>query len=152
MLAGCVAFLLLFAASGAGQEAFGTWKMNATRSTSAGAPQPRALVARFEAHPKGEVLTLDSRPRNGPATTFSSVLYLDGQEREYQGHSCSGTQSSRRLDRRTIEIVYERQDSWTRFIRRRPAQANELILDITEKLSNGRRLERHLILEKHRAN
>lgn len=68
--------------------------------------------------------------------------------REYKGDTCSGTQSSRRIDPRTIEIVYKCPDSWTRFIRRLSAQPNDLAIDIAEKRSDDRRVERCLILEK----
>ena len=37
--------------------------------------------------------------------TTSMILYLDGKER--QGDTCFGTQSSRPVDGRTVEIVYK---------------------------------------------
>jgi hypothetical protein len=140
--------MLLGAAGAPGQEAGGTWKMNPSRSKFGSEPYPRVFIVRFDAHPKGEVFTLDITPRSGPATTTSTILFLDGKERELP--SCSGTQSSRRLDQRTIEIVYACRDSWTRIIRRSPARADALILDITERRAGGRQFERHLILEKQK--
>jgi hypothetical protein len=131
-----------------GQDAFGTWKMNPYRSSSSGAPQFKVFVARFERHPRGEAFTLDSTAPGGHATTASTILYLDGKEREYQGDSCSGAQSSRRVDDRTIEIVYQCPGAWTRLVRRSSGQPNELVINITERRSDGSRIERHLILEK----
>ena len=76
------------------------------------------------------------------------ILYLDGKEREFQGDTCFGTQSSRRVDGRTVEIVYRCRDGWTRWMRRLPPETLELIFDVTEYLSDGRRFERRLVLEK----
>ena len=39
------------------------------------------------------------------ATSCSMILYLDGKQREFRGDSCTGSQSSRRLDSRTIDIL-----------------------------------------------
>ena len=57
-----------------------------------------------ERHPNGEVFTLDQMERR-TATTSSTILYLDGKERVFQGFGCLGTQSSRRLDSETVEIL-----------------------------------------------
>ena len=76
------------------------------------------------------------------------ILCLDGKERELQGDTCFGTQSSRRVDGRTVEIVYRCRDGWTRWMRRLPPETLELIFDVTEYLSDGRRFERRLVLEK----
>ena len=129
-------------------DALGTWKVNPVRSMFVGDPHPRAVSVRIERHAKGEVFTLDQIREKGEKVTTSMILYLDGKEREFQGDTCFGTQSSRRMDRRTVEIVYRCRDRWTRWIRRLPSEASELILDITEHLSDGRRFERRLVLEK----
>jgi hypothetical protein len=141
-------FMLLAAGAASGQEATGTWTMSPSRSRFGGEPAPRVYTVRFDSHAKGEVFTLTVVPRTGPATTWSIILFLDGKEREVG--SCPGTQSSRRLDQRTIEIVYACPDSRTRFVRRVPPRSNVLILDITEKRSDGRQFDRHLILERQK--
>ncbi len=79
--------------------------------------------------------------------TSSTILYLDGKPRDFQDLGCSGTQSSRRVDNRTVEILRTCAE-WTRFVRRLAARAKELILDITGQHQDGRRFERHLVLEK----
>ena len=129
--------------------AYGTWKLNAARSTFAGDTQPRSLTIRIEPHTKGEVFTLDRIEADGRATSSSTVLYLDGTEREFRDAQCSGTQSSRRIDGQTVEILHKcASGSWTRLVRRSPASAKELIIEIMEQRNDGRRYERRLVLDK----
>ena len=143
-----ILLMLLLGAPGWAEDAFGIWKMNQARSTFAGDPDLRAVAVRIERHSKGEVFTLDQIRGNSQAVTTSMILYLDGKERDFQGDSCFGTQSSRRVDQRTIEIVYRCHDGWTRCIRRLPPGPKELVLEITEHRSDGRRFDRRLVLEK----
>src|SRR6266581_3154238 len=83
----------------------GTWKMNAARSTFAGGAPFKSLTVRIERHPKGEVLTLDRIETDGRTTSSSTILYQDGEPRRFEDSGCSGIQSSRRADERTVEIV-----------------------------------------------
>ena len=104
---------------------------------------------RIEPHAKGEVFTLDRTEANGKATSSSILLYLDGTARAFEDAGCSGTQSSRRVDSRTIEIFRDCTGGRRiRFIRRSGPQPNELVLEITEQHADGRRFERRLALEK----
>jgi len=137
----------MFTATG-NVNAFGLWKMNPASSTG-----PRFfrenLTVRFEPHTKGEVFTLDRIDPDGRSTTSSTILYLDGNPREFQGFGCSGTQSSRRVDSQTVEIVRIcASGEWTRFVRRLSARPKELVLEITEQQPGGRRAERRVVLEK----
>ena len=126
----------------------GTWKLNAARSTFAGDTQPKSLTVRIEPHAKGEVFTLDRTEANGRTTSSSILLYFDGTARAFQDAGCSGTQSSRRVDSRTVEIFRDcASGQWTRSILRSGSQPNELVLEITEKFTDGRRFERRLVLE-----
>ena len=129
---------------------FGIWKMNPARSTPTVDLRLKSLTVRVEAHAKGEVFTLEQIDGDGRNTTASTILYLDGKPRDFADHGCSGTQSSRRMDTQTIEILRTcASGGWTRFVRRlSSAQPNELILDITEQHGDGRRSERRLVLEK----
>jgi hypothetical protein len=72
--------------------------------------------------------------QDGRATTFSTILYFDGKPRSFHDFSCSGTQRSRRLDARAVEIVREcgggRQ---VRFLRRN-VEPGLLIFEITEQI------------------
>jgi len=141
--------ILAAATCWAADAALGTWKLNAARSTFAGDTQPKSLTVRIEPHAKGEVFTLDRTEANGRATSSSILLYLDGTARAFQDAGCSGTQSSRRVDSRTVEIFRDCAGGQrTRFIRRPGRQRNELVLEITEQYADGRRFERRLALEK----
>jgi hypothetical protein len=144
-----VPLILLAAAAWAADPAFGTWKLNAARSTFAGDTQPKVLTVRIEPHARGEVFTLDRTEASGQITSSSLLLYLDGAIRSFRDGACTGTQSSRRLDSRTVELFRNCADGqWTRWIRRPGAQPNELVLEITEHYADGRRFERRLALEK----
>ena len=123
--------------------------MNPARSTLTGDAETKDLTMRFEPHAKGEVFTLDRTGRDGRITTSSTLLYLDGNRRSFEGRDCSGTQSSRRVDDQTVEILRTcARGNWTRIVRRPGAQPKELIIEITEQHSEGRRSERRLLLEK----
>jgi hypothetical protein len=95
--------------------------------------------------------TVDRIEADARTTTYSSVLYLDGKERDYQEPRCSGTQSSRRVDSQTVEIPRKcASGEWTRVVRRSAVQPKELNLDITERHPDGRRFERRLVLTNSR--
>jgi hypothetical protein len=133
----------------AADPAFGTWKLNPARSTFAGDTQPKSLTLRIESHAKGEVFTLDRTETNGQSTSSSVLLYFDGRARAFNEAGCSGTQSSRRLDSRTVEILHDCTGGQsTRVIWRSGAQPNELVLEITDQYPDGRHYERRLVLER----
>jgi hypothetical protein len=130
-------------------DAVGTWKVNSARSTASPDPRPKSVTIRIEWHPRGEVFTLDRIEANGRTTTSSTILYFDGQPREFQDAGCSGTQSSRRVDSQTVEILRTcGSGGWTRFVRRFSGKPNELVLEVTERQAGGRRFESRLVLEK----
>ena len=146
------ALILLLTVSGWGGDAFGTWTMDLARSTANPDPQPKSITIRIEPHDKGEVFTLDETDRNGRATTSSTILYLDNKSRDFQGFECSGSQSSRRLDTQTVEILRTCvTGEWTRLVRRVSTKAGELILEISHRQPDGRHSERRLVLEKQMA-
>jgi hypothetical protein len=141
-----LATILIVTSCWAEPGAFGTWKMNPAHSRD---PYPTGLTVRFEQHPKGEVFTLDWIEADGRVTSSSTILYLDGKPRDFGDLRCSGTQSSRRVDSRTVEILRKCSTGESnRFVRRLGPQPKELILDISERQPDGRRFERHLVLEK----
>jgi hypothetical protein len=128
----------------------GTWRLNAARSTFVGDTQPRSFTIRIEPHAKGEVFTLDRIEADGRAISSSTILYLDGTERDFRDGECSGTQSSRRIDSQTIEILRNcGVGAWSRFVRR-TAPKNELVLEISEQHADGRRFDRRLVFEKQK--
>jgi len=129
-------------------EAFGIWKMSPVRSTFTGNSQPKSLEVRIEPHGKGEVFTLDRVEADGRTTSSSTILYLDGVMRDFQDFGCSGTQSARRMDNQTVEILRKCGNGASmRIVRRLPAP-KEMVLEITEQQPNSRRLEQRLVLEK----
>ena len=141
--------LSIVVTTGWAEPAFGTWQLNAARSTLAGDIRPKSLTVRIEPHAKGEVFTLDRVEADGRNTTSSTILYLDSEPRQFQDFGCSGIQSSRRLDSQTVEILRMcASGERIRFIRRSTPPAKELVLEITEQKLDGRRVERRLVLEK----
>ena len=147
MLALLIAVLILVGWAQAG--IFGSWKLNPARSTFSGVTPPKSLTLRVEPHAKGEVIPVNRTETSGRATTSSMILYLDGATRPFQDARCSGTQSSRRIDSQTVEILQTcTSGESTKFLRRLDQQGKELILEITEERSGGRRFERRLVLEK----
>jgi len=123
--------------------------MNASRSTFAVEMQPKRLTVRIEPHAKGEVFTLERVEADGRTGSASTILYFDGEPREFQDFACSGIQWSRRVDSRTVEILRMcASGEWIRSVRRSGPLPNELVLEITEHLPDGRRFERRLLLEK----
>jgi hypothetical protein len=124
--------MLLAAACWAG-AAYGTWRLNVSQSTFSGDTQPRSFTVRIEPHAKGEVFTFDRIEADGRVISSSILLYLDGTERHFGEGECSGTQSSRRIDRNTIEILRNcGAGAWTKLVRR-TATNNQLILEISEQ-------------------
>jgi hypothetical protein len=137
---------LLGATSWAG-EPFGVWKLNPARSTLV--ENQKSVTVRIAPHTRGEVFTLDTMAADGRASTFSTILYFDGKPRDFQDSTCSGTQSSRRVDSRTVEILRECANGGHRqLIRRSAVEPGVLILEITEQYRDGRRSERRLVMEK----
>jgi len=133
----------------AADPVFGTWRLNAARSTFAGDTQPKSLTLRIEPHAKGEVFTLDRTETNGRSTSSSVLLYFDGRARAFNEAGCSGTQSSRRFDSGTVEILHDCTGGQsTRIVRRSGQQPNELVLEITDQYADGRHYERRLVLER----
>jgi hypothetical protein len=140
---------LLLSVSSWAEGPFGTWKITPGRSVFSGDFSPRSFSVRFEARARGEVFTLDRIDQDGRATSSSTILYLDGTSRDFQDFGCSGTQSSRRVDGQTVEVLRTcANGGWTRFVRRLAAQSKDLVLEITEHHADGRRFERRLVLEK----
>jgi hypothetical protein len=144
-----IPLLLLFAGTGWSETAFGTWRMNAARSTLGGDLRPKSVTVRIEPRASGETFTVDKVEADGRVRSSSTILYLDGEPRQFQDFACSGIQSARRVDSLTVEVLRMcATGDWTRLIRRLAPQSKELVLEITEQSSGGHRIERRLVLEK----
>ena len=143
--------VLLALAGGAGLgggDAVGVWKLSPGRSTFAADRQPRNLIVRLERHSRGEVFAVDRTEQDGRSTTDSTVLFIDGAPRDYQDPECRGTQSSQRVDNRTVEILRTCQaGGWTRMTRRM-VTGGELVLEISGRRPDGSQVQMRLVLEK----
>jgi hypothetical protein len=137
--------LTLLASTCLAGEAFGLWKFNAARSTPV--ENQKSATARIEPHIRGEVFTLDTVAIDGRASTSSTILYFDGKPRDFRDSGCAGTQSSRRVDSRTVEILRECAGGQVRLVRR-AEKPGVLILEITEQNLDGHRSERRFVMEK----
>ena len=127
-------------------DAFGVCKVNRARSTHTGSQKD--VILPNGPHTHGEVLTLDTVGSDGRASTSSTILYFDGTARDFQDLTCSGTQSSRRVDSRTVELLRSCTGGESiRLVRRLTGQQGKLILEITEQRQD-RRSERRLVLER----
>jgi hypothetical protein len=114
-------------------QVYGEWKMSGERSVFSG-EAPRSMSVQITPHPKGEVFTLETVTKDGRTISSSAVLYLDGSPRSVRDFECSGTQSSRRLDSQTIEILRTcAEGPSARWVRRISPNANELVLEIREE-------------------
>jgi hypothetical protein len=92
---------------------------------------------------------MDRLEQDGRSTSESTVLYLDGKPGISMLRHCSGSQSSQRLDSRTVEFCASARratgpgsfDATT---------GSELVLEITARQPDGRRVEWRLVLEKQK--
>ena len=153
-----VLLLIMIVAAHAAESVFGIWKVDTTRSTPKGSIQPMALTVRIDPHAKGEVFTLDRIEADGRTISSSTILYFDGAPHDFQDSRCSGTQSSRRLDSRTIEIARTCASGGSiTIVRRLAATSKELIFDITEQkelqeqLRQSQKFDLRLVLERQSA-
>ena len=126
----------------------GTWTMDRARSRFAGPDQPQSLTVRMEPHAKGRVLTLDRLGANGRTTSSSTILYFDGAARQIEDFECSGTQSSRRSDERTVEIRRVCSTGESIWLVRESANSKELTIEMTDKRPGGSILSSYVVLQK----
>jgi hypothetical protein len=123
--------------------------MDRARSRFDGVDQPLSLTVRLEPHAKGHVFTLDRLEADGRTTSSSTILYFDGAPREFQDFACSGTQSSRWSDQRTMEIrrvCTSSESIW--LIRGSAADSKELTIEVTDTRHGGATRGWHLVLKK----
>jgi hypothetical protein len=142
--------LLLVLAGGAcwGDDALGIWKMNPRRSAFTAERAPRNFTLRIERHAQGEVFTVERTEQDGRSSSDSTILFFDGKPRDYQDLDCRGTQSSQRVDNRTVEILRTCEASaWMRVVRRVTTNG-ELTLQFSGRRPDGRQVQMLLVLQK----
>ena len=131
-----------------GDDALGIWKMNLGRSAFAAERAPRNFTLRIERHAKGEVLTVERTEQDGRSSSDSTILFFDRKPRDYQDLDCRGTQSSQRVDNRTVEILRTCEaGAWMRVIRRVNTNG-ELTLEVNGRRPDGRQVQMLLVLQK----
>lgn len=131
-----------------GDDALGIWKMNLGRSAFAAERAPRNFTLRIERHAQGEVFTVERTEQDGRSSSDSTILFLDRKPREYQDLDCRGTQSSQRVDNRTVEILRSCEaGAWMRVIRR-VKHERELTLEVNGRRPDGRQVQMLLVLQK----
>jgi len=143
-----IILILIIGSTACALEPVGTWKMNSQRSTFVGDPHPREVTVRIEVSGTNRTFSFEKIGANGRKTIDKETMYLDGKARPHVGNTCSGTHSTRRVDKFTIELISRcSSGQWARFVTH--FQLNgDMILDILDVLPNGRRLTRHLVMEK----
>lgn len=140
---------MLFTTACCAGSMFGTWKMDVSRSKVTGSATPKSFTVRIQPHVNGEVFTLDRIESDGRTMSSSTVLYFDGAPRDFEDFGCSGTQSSRRLDGGTMEILRVcASGEWTWLVRQCAVRPKELTIDITEKRGGRSNVEWRVVLEK----
>ncbi|HKE24378.1 MAG TPA: hypothetical protein VKB88_18575 [Bryobacteraceae bacterium] len=103
---------------------------------------------RIERHAQGEVFTVERTEPDGRSSSDSTILFFDGKPREYQDLDCWGTQSSQRVDKRTVEILRTCEaGAWMRVIRRVNTD-RELVLEVNGRRPDGRQVQMLLVLQK----
>lgn len=146
-----IALLALLAASCQAQDALGTWKMNAAKSSFHG-PPPKALTVRYEPQADAEIWTFDQVRADGNSETTSQTLRFDGTE-----HSCGDvgleerpdTVVSRKPNARTAEVFYKKSGRVTRrVVRTVSADGRQMMLDIQVTPEKGPTVERRLVFER----
>jgi len=143
-----VLLLVLAGGAGWGDDALGIWKMNLGRSAFAEERAPRNFTLRIERHAQGEVFTVERTEPDGRSSSDSTILFFDGKPREYQDLDCWGTQSSQRVDKRTVEILRTCEaGAWMRVIRRVNTD-RELVLEVNGRRPDGRQVQMLLVLQK----
>ena len=144
-----VLFLIVITAACRADAMFGTWKMDVGRSRITGSAPPKDFTVRIEPNAKGEVFTPDRIESDGRTMSSSTLLYFYGAPRDFEDFGCSGTQSSRRLDGQTVEILRVcASGEWTCLIRQSAVQSKEIIIDITEKRGGRSNVEWRVVLKK----
>lgn len=144
-----ILLVMIFSVACCAGSVLGTWRMVRAQSRFDGVDQPLSLTVCLEPHAKGTVFTLDRLEADGRTTSSSTILYFDGAPREFQDFACSGTQSSRWSDQRTMEIrrVCATSESiW--LIRRSAADSKELTIEVSGTRHGGSSHSWHLVLKK----
>ena len=88
------------------ESLFGTWRMNAAKSTYSPGPMPKSNIAKWEAFQGGVRLTVDVVPAQGETQHYESSGRFDGKDNPVKGNNPDGdTVAFSKIDGRTYEVV-----------------------------------------------
>jgi hypothetical protein len=88
------------------ESLFGTWRMNAAKSTFNPGPVPKSNIAKWEAFQGGVRLTVDVVPAKGETQHYESSGKFDGRDNPVKGNNPDGdTLAFSKIDARTYEVV-----------------------------------------------
>jgi hypothetical protein len=88
------------------ESLFGTWKMNAAKSSYSPGPMPKSNIAKWEAFQGGVRLTVDVVPAQGEAQHYESSGKFDGKDNPVKGNNPDGDALAfSKIDARTYEVV-----------------------------------------------
>jgi hypothetical protein len=88
------------------ESLFGTWRMNAAKSSHSPGPMPKSNIAKWEAFQGGVRLTVDVVPAQGETQHYESSGKFDGKDNAVKGNNPDGdTVAFSKIDARTYEVV-----------------------------------------------
>jgi hypothetical protein len=88
------------------ESLFGTWRMNAAKSSYSPGPMPKSNIAKWEAFQGGVRLTVDVVPAQGETQHYESSGKFDGKDNAVKGNNPDGdTVAFSKIDARTYEVV-----------------------------------------------
>ena len=88
------------------ESLFGTWRMNAAKSSYSPGPMPKSNTAKWEAFQGGVRLTVDVVPAQGDTQHYESSGKFDGKDNPVKGNNPDGdTVAFSKVDARTYEVV-----------------------------------------------
>ena len=125
--------------------------MNHAQSSDNSGPLPRAMTLKFEPNPAGEAYTTYETRPNGTSLTVSHLLRLDGKDYpcDCAGSIITDTVASRRINVRTIEIMYRKSGRQAaRIVRTITTDGNQMTLEIRIDRGQQPPLERKLAFER----
>src|SRR5262245_64470653 len=72
------------------ESLFGTWRMNAAKSTFSPGPMPKTNIAKWETFQGGVKLTVDVVPAQGETQHYESSGKFDGKDNHVKGNNPDG--------------------------------------------------------------
>src|SRR5262245_3737141 len=88
------------------ESLFGTWRMNAAKSSFSPGPIPKSNIAKWEAFQGGVRLTVDMVPEKGETQHYESSGKFDGKDKPVKGNNPDAdAMAFSKIDARTYEVV-----------------------------------------------